>query len=89
METLPVQLTVHSCPTDLAAISTDAPNQATRTVISLEEFPFYLDSGATTHISLSHDDFFLLWPIASCPVKGVGGTSIFTIGIGEIRLRIT
>jgi len=83
-----VDWNVHSRPTDLAAISADAPNQATRTVASSEEFPFYLDSGATTHISPSRDDFFSLRPIASRPVKGVGGTSIFATGIGEIRLRI-
>ena len=79
-----VDWSVHSCPTDLATISADTPNQATHTVISSEEFPFYLDLGATTHISLSRDDFFSLQPIASHPIKGVGGTSIFTIGIREI-----
>jgi hypothetical protein len=78
----------HSRPADLAAVSASAPNQASRTVASSEEFPFYLDSGATTHLSPSREDFFSLRPIASRPVKGVGGTSIFAIGVGEVRLRI-
>jgi hypothetical protein len=78
----------YSRPADLAAVSTNAPNQASRTIASSDEFPFYLDSGATTHLSPSREDFFTLRPIASRPVKGVGGTSIFATGIGEIRLRI-
>jgi len=64
------------------------PNQATHTNISVDNFPFYLDTGATTHISPSHNDFLLMHPIASRPVCGIGGSLIFTIGIGEIRLRI-
>ena len=67
-----VDWSVHSCPTDLATISADAPNQVTCTVISSEECPFYLDSGATTHISPSHDDFFSLRPIASALLKELG-----------------
>ena len=35
-----------------------------------------------------HKDFFSLCPIASCPVKGIGGTSIFAVSIGEIQLHI-
>jgi hypothetical protein len=59
---------IYSCPVDLAAISTSAPNQAECTTISLIDFLFHLDSGATTHISPSHNDFLLLRPIASRPV---------------------
>ena len=50
----------HSRPVDLAAVSTSAPNQASCTVVSSEEFPFYLDSGTTTHLSPSH---FLCTPL--------------------------
>jgi len=83
-----VDWNVYSRPVDLAAISTSAPNQAERTTISLIDFPFHLDSGATTHISPSRNDFLSLRPIASRPVRGVGGSSIFAVGIGIIRLRI-
>jgi hypothetical protein len=83
-----VDWNVYSRPVDLAAISTSAPNTAERTNVSLIDFPFHLDSGATTHISPSRDDFLSLRPIASRPVRGVGGSSIFAIGIGVIRLRI-
>ena len=83
-----VDWNVHSHPVDLTAISTSAPNQEERTNVSLIDFPFHLDSGATTHISSSHDDFLSLHPIASRPVQGVGGSSIFAIRISVIRLRI-
>ena len=78
----------YSHPMDLATVSTNAPNQASCTIASSNEFPFYLDSGATTHLLPSHEDFFTLWPIASHPIKGVGGTSIFATSIGEICLHI-
>ena len=81
---------IYSCLVNLVAISTSAPNQVECTNVSLIDFPFHLDSGATTHISPSHDDFLSLWPIiASQPVRGVSGSSIFTIRIGIIQLRIT
>jgi len=83
-----VDWNTYSRPVDLAAISASAPNQAGRTNVSLIDFPFHLDSGATTQISPSRDDFLSLRPIASRPVRGVGGSSIFAIGIGIIRLRI-
>jgi len=83
-----VDWNVQSRPVDLAAISTSAPNQTGRTNMSLIDFPFHLDTGATTHISPSQDDFLSLRPIASRPVRGVGGSSIFAIGIGTIRLKI-
>ena len=74
----------HLCPADLAAVSTSTLNQALRTITSSKEFPFYLDSGATTYLSPSCEKFFSLCPIASHPVKGIEGTSIFAISIGEI-----
>ena len=83
-----VDWNVQSRPVDLAAISTSAPNQAGRSSMSLIEFPFHLDTGATTHISPSRDDFLSLRPIASRPVRGVGGSSVFAVGIGLIRLKI-
>lgn len=84
-----VNWNVQSQSVDLAAISTSPPNQMGHSNMSLIKFPFHLDMGATTHISPSHDNFLSLHPIASHPVCGVGGSSIFTIGICIIRLRIT
>ena len=83
-----VDWNVQSRPVDLAAVSTNAPNHTGRTNMSLIDFPFHLDTGATTHISPSRDDFLSLRPISSRPVRGVGGSSIFAIGIGAIRLKI-
>lgn len=55
---------------------------------SLLEKPFYIDSGATVHISPYQSDFFNLQPIPPRPVKGVGGSSIQAVGIGTIRLQV-
>lgn len=73
---------------DLAAVTTTALNQCTRTAIS-NTYPFYMDTGASTHLSPDRSDFLSLRPIASRAVKGVGGSSIFAVGIGDIRLRVT
>lgn len=73
---------------DIANISATALAQNTRTTARAADFPFYLDTGATTHISPSSEDFLTLRPITSRSVKGVGGTSIFATGIGNIKLRI-
>ncbi|KAG5735106.1 Copia protein [Termitomyces sp. T112] len=47
--------------------------------------PFYLDSGATTHISPNQGDFIKLDLIPTRQIHGVGGTSIAAIGVGTIR----
>ena len=79
----------HTKPVDIAAISEVSPlQQNKRTPISLEDLPFYIDSGATVHISPEKLDFITLRPIAACSVKGVGGSSITAIGLGDIKLRI-
>ncbi|KAG5714973.1 hypothetical protein E4T56_gene5368 [Termitomyces sp. T112] len=63
------------------------PSDRTR-LVSLTEKPFYMDSGATVHISPCASDFIMLQPIPPRAVKGVGGTSIQAIGIGQIRLQV-
>ena len=81
--------TTHTRPIDIAAISEVSPlQQNKRTPISLEDLPFYVDTGATVHISPEQSDFLTLRPIAARSVKGVGGSSITTIGLGDIKLRI-
>jgi transposase InsO family protein len=50
--------------------------------------PFILDSGATCHISPNHADFKRLSPIPPHPVKGLGSTCVYAIGMGDIELSL-
>lgn len=50
--------------------------------------PFFLDSGASIHISNTESDFYSLHPVPPRAVNGVGGSSIQAIGIGSIHLII-
>jgi transposase InsO family protein len=49
---------------------------------------FAFDTAATCHISPECSDFKTLRPIPQHPVKGLGGACVYTIGIGNIELRI-
>ena len=74
---------------DLAALSITPDDCYSATALSLETHPFYCDTGATVHISPEKSDFYNLRPVGSSRVvKGVGGSSISAIGIGDIKLRI-
>ncbi|KAG5725581.1 Copia protein [Termitomyces sp. T112] len=53
-----------------------------------DTYPFYLDSGATVHISPNAPDFNTLTPILHKPIRGVGGSTISATAIGKIRLRL-
>jgi hypothetical protein len=46
------------------------------------------DMGATCHIFPERSDFKTLQPIPRYPVKGVGGTCVHAVGIGQIELTI-
>lgn len=48
--------------------------------------PFFVDTGANTHLSPVLSDFKTLRPIAPHPISGVGGTSIHAVGIGTIEI---
>ena len=79
----------HTKPSDVAAISEISPiNQNNRTPISTDDLPFYVDTGATVHISPERSDFLTLKPTTTRSVKGVGGSTITAIGIGSIKLRV-
>jgi hypothetical protein len=79
----------HTKPVDIAAISEISPlQQNKRTPLTLDDLPFYVDTGATVHISPEQSDFLTLRPIAARSVKGVGGSSVTAIGLGDIKLRI-
>ena len=54
----------------------------------MDTFPFWLDTGASIHISPIHTDFLTLTPIHPHPIKGLGGSSILTTGTGDIKLCV-
>jgi hypothetical protein len=49
-----------------------------------DNLPFILDTGATCHISPEASDFKTLKSIPRHPVKGLGGSAVYAIGIGNI-----
>lgn len=51
--------------------------------------PFLCDTGATVHISPKHTDFSNLRSISTKFIRGVGGSSIATIAIRDIKLNLT
>jgi transposase InsO family protein len=52
------------------------------------EDSFWLDTGATVHISPNAGDFHSLRKVTPRLVRGLGGSSVTAIGIGDIRLNI-
>ena len=52
------------------------------------ELPFILDTGATCHISPEASDFKTLRHIPRHPVKGLAGSAVYAIGVGDIKLHI-
>jgi transposase InsO family protein len=50
--------------------------------------PFVFDTGATCHISPDRSDFKSLRAIPPFAVKGLGGSCVYAIGIGDIDLTI-
>ncbi|KAJ8584500.1 hypothetical protein M405DRAFT_746907, partial [Rhizopogon salebrosus TDB-379] len=78
----------HTQPADFAGITYKAPSQCQRSVIDPSVIPFFLDSGASVHISNTESDFYNLRPIPPRVVNGVGGSSIHAVGVGSVRLII-
>ncbi|KAF8832953.1 hypothetical protein BDN67DRAFT_1018152 [Paxillus ammoniavirescens] len=74
----------HSSPVDFANLSVAAPDQRTNTTIDPSVEPFFIDTGASVHISNTASDFYSLWPIPPRVVNGVGGSGICALGIGNI-----
>ena len=54
----------------------------------IEELLFILDSGTTCHISPEASDFKNLRSTPCHPVKGLCGTAVYAIGMGDIELCI-
>jgi hypothetical protein len=78
----------HTAPAAEAALTLTALNQTTRTQMSLNDFPFIVDTGASVHISPDRSDFLSLHSTTPRSVKGVGGSSIPAFGVGDIKVRV-
>ncbi|KIJ06694.1 hypothetical protein PAXINDRAFT_91623, partial [Paxillus involutus ATCC 200175] len=76
----------HSSPFDFANLGVTAPDQRTKTVINPAVELFFIDTGASVHISNQASDFYTLRPIPPRFVNGVGGSGICAVGIGNICL---
>lgn len=74
----------HCCDIDLAAITVSPDNVTACVPISVS--PFFLDTGATTHINHDCSNFLTLHPIQTRLVQGVSGSIISTAGIGPTKL---
>jgi hypothetical protein len=62
-------------------------NQSSHSQTSLVDFSFIVDTGTTVHISPNRSNFLHLHPIQPRLVKGIRGSSITAIGVGDIKLR--
>ncbi|VDC02331.1 unnamed protein product [Peniophora sp. CBMAI 1063] len=76
-------------PDAVQAYAAPVSTTGSRLPLSLADNPFFLDSGATAHISPERSDFIELAAITPRPVAGVGGSVIMATGMGTIRLNIT
>ena len=79
----------YSQPVNLAAVTYKVPNQHALTTIDLSVIPFFLDTGASVHISNCESGFYCLHPVTPHAVHGVGGTAVQAIGIRSIHLVVT
>ncbi|KAF9218696.1 hypothetical protein BS17DRAFT_770553 [Gyrodon lividus] len=79
----------HSAPFDFANLSVTAPDQYASTVINLSVEPFFINTGASVHISNTSSDFYCLHPIPPRVINGIGGSGICTVGIGNIHLAVS
>lgn len=87
--TTSVDWSTHSHPVDFAGLTYKAPQQCTTTVIDPAITTFYLNSGASIHLSNMESDFYSLNLIMPWSISGIGGSSVFTVGVGTIKIIIT
>jgi hypothetical protein len=76
VDALPLAYTSSSGPTSCDPMS------------QLREIPFILDTGAMCHISSERSDFKTLHPTPSHPVKGIGNSCVYAVGMGTIEVTI-
>jgi hypothetical protein len=79
----------HTQDVDFAGLTYKASNQRHHTIIDPSVVLFFLDSGASVHISNVESDFYSLHPILPHSISGIGSSSIQAIGVGSIHLIIT
>ena len=65
-----------------------ASNISSLPQIPVNSCPFWLDTGASVHISPNQSDFATFQKIPARPVKGLGGSSVMAIGIGDIKMTL-
>jgi len=58
-------------------------------ILMLEKSPFFVDTGANTHILPECANFKTLHPISPHPITGLGGLYIFAVSISTIDIHIT
>ncbi|HEV7736901.1 MAG TPA: hypothetical protein VGO47_05955, partial [Chlamydiales bacterium] len=80
--------TNNTLPIALNASEITPLSQRSRTAIDTTENPFWVDTGASVHISPNKNDFISLYPIPPKLVGGLSATSVTAIGIGDVKLRI-
>ncbi|KAG2059346.1 hypothetical protein BDR06DRAFT_967884 [Suillus hirtellus] len=78
----------HTQPVDFAGLTYKASNQCARTLVDPSILPFFLDSGASIHISNTGSDFYSLHPIPPCSVSSVGGSLVQAVAIETICLIV-
>ena len=84
-----IAINTYSNNLEVSPVMIAAPQQTwCTTVISLDTHPFFLNSGASIHVSPEQLDFLSLRPISARAIKSVGGSSIMATGIGNIKLCI-
>jgi hypothetical protein len=84
---------MHTCSIDSAHLmsSSIVTVDPMHVPMSLDDHPFFLDTGVTTHLSPEHADFLDLQPIQAIQprsISGIGGSSIGAVGKGRIRLDV-
>ena len=78
----------HTRTVDSAALAKPDDRTNTRSSLTRPEMPFIFDTGASCHISPEASDFKVLKAIPRHPVKGLCGSAIHAVGVGDIDLRI-
>ena len=56
--------------------------------LHLLELPFILDTGTICHILPEHSNFQNLKTIQPYPIKGLGGTCVYAMGMGMVKLTM-
>ena len=69
----------------MSCIASDTPDE--NVAVAHDDMAFHFDTGATSHISPCHTDFINFTPITPRSIRGVNGSAIPALGIGQIKLQ--